>query len=343
MFRFANTELLGLLFIVPVYVLLLFYFRYRRKKRAQRLAQSALLGRLMPYVSVGRFWWRAILLGLGLVFLILGLARPQFGLKQASQKRKGVEIMLVLDVSRSMLAQDVRPNRLERSKLEIEQLVRNLKNDRIGLILFAGRAHVQLPITSDYASAQMFISQVSCDMVSEQGTQLGDALELALKSFSPQTDVGKAIVVISDGESHEGDPLARAAEASKQGVRIYTVGIGSPEGAPIPDMAGGVKKDASGSVVISKLDERTLLQIATQTGGIYMRATTVQSGLKPILDELDTLQRAEFEQVVYSAYDEQYQFAFVLALIFFVLSFVIMERRHPWFNFGRWFAGKDNS
>ena len=341
MFRFASVELLWLLLFVPFYILLLFYMRYRRSRSVARFATKQAFQRLTPYSSTPRFWWKSILLGLALVFLILGLARPQFGLKQVKQKRTGAEIMIVLDVSRSMMAQDVRPNRLERAKLEISQLVRNLKEDRVGLILFAGRAYVQLPITSDYASAQMFISQVSCDMVSEQGTQLGEALDLALKSFSPQPDVGRAIVVISDGENHEGDPIGKADEAAQQGVRIFTVGIGSPEGAPIPDAQGGVKKDAAGNVVISKLDEITLSQVAAKTNGIYMRAATLQSGLKPILDEIDAMQRAEFDQVAYSAYDEQFQLAFLIALFFFLTSFLLMERKHPWFNLDKLFGEKE--
>lgn len=340
MFRFANSELLWLLWLVPLYLLLQFYLRYRRRRNALRLASTTMLPRLMPYVSVGRFWWRSLLFALALLFLILGLARPQFGLKQATQKRTGVELMIALDVSRSMLAQDVKPNRLERAKLEIAHLVQNLKEDRIGLILFAGRAYVQLPITSDYASAQMFLSQVNCDMVSEQGTQLGEALELAMKSFSPQNDVGRAILVISDGENHEGDPLQRAEEAAKQGIRIFTLGLGSPEGAPIPEQGGGMKKDASGNVVISKLDEVTLSQIAAQTGGIYMRAASLRSGLKPILDQIESMQQAEFDQVVYTAFDEQFQLAFLLSFLFFVFSQVLFERKHPWFNLDKLLGGK---
>lgn len=340
MFRFANSELLWLLWLVPLYLLLQLYVRYRWRRSALRLASQAMWSRLMPNASRGRFWWRAAFFSLGLLFLVLALARPQFGLKQATQRRTGVELMIVLDVSRSMMAQDVKPNRLERAKLEIAHLVRNLKEDRIGLILFAGRAYVQLPITSDYASAQMFLSQVSCDMVSEQGTQLGEALELAMKSFSPQTDVGRAIVVISDGENHEGDPLQRAEEAAKAGIRIFTVGSGSPEGAPIPELGGGMKKDAAGNVVISKLDEVTLSQIAARTGGIYMRAASLQSGLKPILDHLESMERAEFDQVVYTAFDEQFQSALLVAFLFFVLSQVIFERKHPWFNLDKLLGGK---
>lgn len=340
MFRFANSELLWLLLLVPLYILLLFFIRYRRARRMERFATKEAFRRLAPYNSTPRFWWKATLLGLALVFLILGLARPQFGLKQVKQKRNGAEIMVVLDVSRSMMAQDVRPNRLERAKLEIAQLVRKLKEDRVGLILFAGRAYVQLPITSDYASAQMFISQVSCDMVSEQGTQLGQALDLAMKSFSPQADVGRAIVVISDGENHEGDPISKAGEAAEKGIRIFTVGIGSIEGAPLPDEQGGVKKDAQGNVIISKLDELTLSQIAAKTNGIYMRAATLQSGLKPILDEIDAMQRAEFDQVAYSVYDEQFQIAFLIAFFFFIVSLLVMERKHLWFNWDKLLAEK---
>lgn len=338
MFRFANTELLWLLLLVPLYILLLFYVRYRRMRRIARFATREAFLRLVPFSSRNRFWLKGILLGFALCFLILGLARPQFGLKQVKQKRSGAEIMVVLDVSRSMMAQDVRPNRLERAKLEISQLVRKLKDDRVGLILFAGRAYVQLPITSDYVSALMFISQVSCEMVSEQGTQLGQALDLAIKSFSPQTNVGRAIIVISDGENHEGDPVQKADEAAQLGIRVFTVGIGSVEGAPLPDEKGGVRKDAQGNVIISKLDEITLSQIAAKTNAIYMRGATLQSGLNPILDQIDEMQRAEFDQLTYSVYDEQFQLAFFLAILFSIFSMLIMERKNPWFNFDKLLA-----
>ncbi len=340
MFRFVNHDLLWLLLLVPLYLLLQFYFRYLRSQRARRLASVAMLRKLLLDDSKGRFWWRVTFFSFGILFLVLGIARPQFGLKQVSQKRTGTEIMIALDVSRSMMAQDVKPNRLERAKLEIANLLKNLKEDRIGLILFAGQAYVQLPITSDYASAQMFLSRASCDMISEQGTQLGEALHLAMRSFSPKTDVGRAIVVISDGEDHEGEPLQVAEQAAKEGIRIFTVGLGSPEGAPIPDQAGGMKRDSEGNVVISKLDELTLSKIAARTGGIYMRAAALQSGLKPILDEMDSMQRAEFDEVTYAAYDEQFQVALVLSLIFFVLSQILLERKNPWFNFDKFLGGK---
>ena len=338
MFRFANTEILWLLLLLPLYILLLIYIRYRRTRRLARFATKDAFQRLTSYSSLPRFWWKSILLGFALIFLILGLARPQFGLKQTKQRRNAAEIMFVLDVSKSMLAEDVRPNRLERAKLEILQLMRKLKDDRVGLILFAGRAYVQLPITSDNVSAQMFISKANCEMISEQGTVLGDAIDLALNSFSPQADVGHAIVIISDGESHEGNPIEKAEEAAQKDVRIFTVGIGSPEGVPIPEVGGGVKKDANGNIIMSKLDEVTLSQIAAKANGIYMRAAAGPSGLTPILDEIETMQRAEFEQVAYSVYDEQFQTAFIIALFFFIASLLVMERKHPWFNLDRLFA-----
>ncbi|MFC2507762.1 MAG: VWA domain-containing protein [Bacteroides sp.] len=335
MFRFGEVEIIWLLLLVPVQWLLMFWARRRRRRRIARLGDAQHVRMLMPYASEWRFWFKGGLLSLAIAALVFALARPQFGLRQEKAKRTGAEVMFVLDVSRSMLAQDVRPSRLERAKLGIQQLLNRLHDDRIGLILFAGRAYVQLPITNDYSSAQMFLGQVNTDMISEQGTALGSALQLAIRSFSPQEGIGRAIVVISDGENHEDDPLSAAEEAAKQGIKIFTVGIGSLEGAPLPDASGGLKKDGTGNVVISRLDEKVLASIAATTGGVYMHATNFQSGLDPIYEGIDTMQKAEYEQVNYTSYDERFQLFLAIALGLLVLGTIVLERRNPWFNLGR--------
>lgn len=338
MFRFAYVDALWLLLLIPFLILIMLWDRRRRRSRVARFGLPTAVYRLMPYASSSRFALKGVLLVLGYAFLVLGLARPQFGGKVTETERRGSEIMLVLDVSRSMLAEDVKPNRLERAKMEISKLVSQLQQDRIGLILFAGNAFVQLPITNDYSAAQMFLSQVNCDMISEQGTALGEALHLALNSFSPEGQMGRAIVVISDGENHEDDPVSAAQESASVGVRIIAVGIGSPEGVPIPDANGGLKKDANGEIVISRLDEKTLSEIALSTGGMYLRANSYQASLTPVLEEINSMEKGEFNQVVYTSHNEQFQLFLLISLVLIVGASVLLDRRNPWFNAERLFG-----
>lgn len=338
MFRFANIEALWLLLFVPVLLLLMIWDRARRRRRISSFGNPKAVGRLMPYASATRFVIKAVLYELALVCLIIAIARPQFGSQKTESQRKGAEIMLVLDISRSMMAEDVQPNRLERAKMEISKLVTQLKQDRIGLILFAGKAFVQLPITNDYSAAQMFLSQVNCNMISEQGTALGEAIGLAVNSFSPQEDMGKSIVIISDGENHEDDPVSAAKTAGELGIKIISVGIGSPEGSPIPEGGGGLKKDANGEIVITRLDEKTLSQIALTTGGVYMRANNFQASLGPVLDEIDKLEKAEFNQIVYTSHNEQFQIFLLGAIGLIFVGTILLDRRNPWFNTDRLFG-----
>lgn len=332
MFRFAEVDCLWLLLVVPLLLAALIYSRWAQRRRYRRFASQEMRDLLMPYASRARYWVRAFFFLLGVCFLVFALARPQYGLKEVKAKREGVEVMMVLDVSKSMDAQDVKPSRLLRAKLEITKLLEQMQQDRIGLILFAGTPYVQLPITNDFVSARMFLQSVNTDMVSMQGTALGAAISLGMRSFSPDPNVGKAMIVISDGENHEDDPVAAAREAFAEGIRIYTVGIGSPEGAPIPEAGGGPKKDAERRVVISRLDEEALMKVAAEGGGIYMRATNQYAGLTPILTEMDKLQKAEFEDVAFTGYNEQYQTPLLLAILCFVIGSLILERRNPWFS-----------
>ncbi len=335
MFRFANVEVLWWLLGVVALLLLLLTYRWQRRRRSEAFAARQMHGLLMPHESGVRFWVRSTFFLLGVSALIIGLARPQFGTRQVKTKREGVEIMLVLDVSNSMNAQDVKPSRLERAKLEISKLLERMRQDRIGLVLFAGRSYVQLPITNDYTTARMFLSSVNTGLILEQGTALGEALELASRSFSPIESVGKAIIVISDGENHEDDPVSVAQKIAERGIRTYTVGMGSGNGVPIPEAGGGLKKDADGNVVLTHLDEATLQRVAEVGKGVYMRATNGSSGYAPILREIDEMQKSEFEDVVYASYREQYQLFFLIALVCFVLSTVILERKNPWISVER--------
>lgn len=335
MFRFANVEVLWWLLAVPVGVLLLLLNRWLRRRRSEAFADRRMHGLLMPYASGARFWVRSVFFLLGISALIVGLARPQFGLQQVNIKRDGVEIMLVLDVSNSMNAQDVKPSRLERAKLEISKLLDRMRQDRIGVVLFAGRSYVLLPITNDQTTARMFLSSVNSSLIQVQGTALGEALRLAARSFSPVESVGKAIIVISDGENHEDNPVESARAVAEQGIRIFTVGMGSPSGVPIPEAGGGLKKDASGGVVLTRLDERTLQRVAEAGNGMYMHATNSSFGYAPIMNAIDELQKMEFEDVVYANYREQYQWFFLIALVCFALSTLIFERKNPWISVER--------
>ena len=269
---------------------------------------------------------RVILFDLAFGCLVLGMARPQIGAKLKERETKGAEVMICLDVSNSMLAQDYSPNRLERAKLAISRLVDRLQDDRIGLIVFAGSSFVQLPITTDYVSAKMFLSSIDTESVPVQGTAIGDAILTAARGFSTQSEKSRAIVVITDGENHEDDPVAAAKQAAEMGIRVYTIGVGSAAGQPIPK-GGELLKDAQGNIVVTRLDEATLRKVAAAGGGAYVLAGNEEFGLNPILADLRRLEAEHFKSVVFEAYDEQYMYFFAAALVLLVLSQLVGERR----------------
>lgn len=285
MFRFANPHILYLLLIVPVAVALFIFAQVRRRRRLERFASSSLLAQLTPSASPARVRTKFILYTLAVVFLILAAARPQVGSKLREEHQKGIEMMLVVDVSNSMLAEDFEPNRLDRTKFAIDRVVESMKQDRIGVVAFAGEAQVQLPITSDYRMARAFARKLSPAMVRTQGTDLGAAIKLASMSFSSQSEGSRVMILITDGENHESDALEAAQAAAEKGIAIYTIGIGTPEGAPIM-IGGDYLTDENGDMVVSKLDEKMLQEIASATGGAYVRATKQSIGLKEIVDRL---------------------------------------------------------
>ena len=261
--------------------------------------------------------------------LIIAAARPQFGSKLKEVKAEGVEIIIALDVSNSMLAQDIKPNRLEKAKRAIARLLDNLRNDKIGLIVFAGDAYTQVPITTDYTATKMLLSTISTDMVPKQGTAIAEAIRLGIKSFSPDEEVKKVLIIITDGENHEEDPVAAAREAKEKGILVYTIGMGLSKGAPIPlPGQSNYRKDASGRVIMTKLDEATLVKIAAAGGGIYTRANNVKVGLSKLYDEIEKLDKKELETVVYSEYEDSFQYFVGFALFLLLLEFVIMERKN---------------
>jgi len=331
LFRFANPEYLYLLLVIPVLLILWAVNNYRRKKAIVRYGESNLVRQLIPDMSTIRPVIKLILQILAIVMIALMLARPQFGSKIEEVKREGVEVIIALDVSNSMLAEDIQPNRLERAKQALSRLIETLENDRIGLIVFAGDAYIQLPITTDYVSAKMFLSTINPSLVPKQGTAIGAAIRLGMRSFSPGQDKSRAMIIITDGENHEDDPVEAAKEAAEAGIVIHTIGIGSPEGVPIMMNVGGRReylKDHEGNTVITKLNENILKEIAITANGKYVRATTTNLGIDQIFSEIRKMKKQELEGKIFTEYNDQFQFFAGASLILLLFDFLIMERKN---------------
>lgn len=326
MINFAQAQYLLLLLLVPFFFVIQAVVLKNRKKRIRKFGDEALVSRLMPSYSEGKTWIRLVLFSIGFIFFIIGLSRPQIGARLKEHETKGAEIMIVLDVSNSMLAEDYSPNRLERAKLAISRLVDKLRDERIGLIVFAGNSFVQLPITTDYVSAKMFLNSISTESVPVQGTAMGDAISTAMKSFSLQSEKSRAVIVITDGENHEDDPVSAAQQAAELGVRVFTIGVGSPEGKPIP-FEGELLKDKNGEIVVTRLDESILRDVADAGNGLYVRAGTSEFGLNPVINEIKKMEDEKYSSVVFEEYDEQFMNFFAIALIFFVLEMLVGDRK----------------
>jgi len=331
LFRFANPDYLYLLLLLPAMVLLFVINEIRKKRALKRFGNPQLVSTLVPEMSKSRPHIKFIIQFVAVIAGVLMLARPQFGSKLEDVKKEGVEVIIALDVSNSMLAEDIQPNRLTRAKQAISRLVDNLDNDKIGLIVFAGDAYTQIPITTDYISAKMFLSAISPEMVPKQGTSIGAAINLGVKSFSPGEDKSKAIIIITDGENHEDDPVSNAEEASKTGIIIHTIGIGSTEGVPVPVNVNGRKdflKDVDGNTVITKLDEDILKKVALSSGGSYVRASNSNIGLDEIFGEIKKMKKQELESTMYTEYNDQFQIFAALMIFLLVVDFIVMERKN---------------
>ena len=334
MIYLAQGGYLLLILLIPLMFTAYWLMRRLRKRRIARFGDPELVARLTPEVPRRKGWMKLTLLSLALLFLAIGMARPQLGAILKEKEIKGAEIMVVLDVSNSMLAEDYSPNRLERAKLAISKLVDELQGDRIGLIIFAGESFVQLPITSDYVSAKIFLNSITTESVPVQGTALGEAIRTAIRGFTSESEHSRAIILITDGENHEDDPVAAARDAVDMGARIFCIGVGSPEGKPIP-MDGDLLKDKDGNIVVTRLDEQTLRDIASAGQGLYVRAGNTEFGLNPVIDEIRTLQDKEFQSVVFEEFDEQYMYFFAIALVFLLLEFFMSDTRNRRSLFGR--------
>ena len=327
MLLFADYKYLYLLLLIPVFLLGYALLRWLRKRRVKAFGEEELVNALMPSRSRSKGWVRMVLFCLGFLFFVLGLARPQTGAKLSERKTRGAEIIVALDVSNSMLAQDYSPNRLERAKLAISRLTDLLQDDRIGLVIFAGTSFVQLPVTTDYVSAKMFLGNIGTGSIPIQGTAIGDAIRLSIKSFSAQSEKSRVIIVISDGENHEDDPVAAAKDAAEFGIKVYTIGVGSADGQPIPVEGGSLLRDQKGEIVVTKLDEKTLREIARAGNGAYIHAGNEEFGLNPIVQDIRRLEDEEFGSIVFEEYDEQYMYFFGIALLLFVIEMLIGERK----------------
>ena len=326
MLNFAQAQYLFLLLLIPFFFIFYAVMLKLRKRRIRRFGDESLVKEIMPSSSVSKGWVKTVLFSAAFFFFVIGLSRPQIGAKLKEHQTKGVEIMIALDVSNSMLAEDYSPNRLERSKLSISMLVDKLRDDRIGLIVFAGNSFVQLPITTDYVSAKMFLNSISTESVPVQGTAIGEAINTAVRSFSAQSEKSRAVVIITDGENHEDDPVAAAKQAAKLGVRIFTIGVGSPEGQPIP-VDGELLRDRNGEIVVSRLDEKVLQDVAEAGNGVYVRAGNREFGLAPVVERIRQMDEEEFSSVIFEEFDEQYMYFFAIALVLLVIEMLIGERR----------------
>ena len=329
MIQFANADYLFLILLIPFFYLFYALYRRGRNKKIALLGDINIVSRLMPERSKYKGWVRITLFSLAWLFFIGGVARPQIGARLKESNKKGSEIMIALDVSNSMLAEDYSPNRLDRAKLAISRIVDRLQGDRIGLIVFAGQSFVQLPITTDYVSAKIFLNSINTESVPVQGTALGEAIYTAIRGFSTDAQIGtnnKAIILITDGENHEDDPITAAKTAADVGIKVFTIGVGSPEGKPIP-MNGELLKDKEGNIVVTKLDEKILEEVAIAGDGAYVKAGNTEFGLNPIINKLKELESEQYKSVVFEDFDEQFMYFFGIALFFLILEFLIGNRR----------------
>ena len=329
MFRFEDPIYLWLLLLVPVLVLVALLGHRKRKKQLKAFGDPELLKDLMPDVSAYRPWVKLGLAVFAFALLVVMLARPQMGTKITHEKRNGIEAVIAIDVSNSMMAQDVVPSRLEKSKLLIENLVDHFTHDRIGLVVFAGDAFVQLPITTDYVSAKMFLQNIDPSLVATQGTDIAKALNLSMRSFSQQKDIGKAVIVITDGEDHEGGALEAAKAANDKGVRVFILGIGNTKGAPIPLQEGGYLTDRNGQTVLTALNETMCKEIAQAGKGTYIHVDNTNDAQEKLNDELAKLQRADTQAVIYSEYGEQFQAVCIIVIILLIAEILILDIKNP--------------
>ena len=328
MFQFANPHILWLLLAIPAMAVTLIAMSQLRKRNLAKFGNITILRNLMPDISLWRVRIKSALFLTAATAVIFAAARPQFGSKLKEQTSQGIEMMLVVDISNSMLAEDFAPNRLDRTRYAIDKLFSSLDQDRVGLVVFAGEAKVQLPITTDYRMARSFVKRIAPTLVSVQGTEIGQALNLASLSFSQNRDAGRVMILITDGETHDSSALDAAKRAAEQGIKIFAIGIGTPEGAPVK-VDGEFIKDENDEMVVSRLNEELLQQITAATGGGYIRATNAAFGLEEIVAEIEKLEKGELTTLRFEEYNEQFQWVLAVAAVLLVLESLLLARRNP--------------
>lgn len=330
MFRFANIEILWLLVLIPVFVAGYIVLLRRKQRQLREFGDAELMAALMPNTSRTRPVVKFGLVLLALALLIVAVARPQYGQKEKVVKRQGIEVVIALDISNSMLAEDVAPSRLDRAKQMLSKMIDSMVDDKVGVVVFAGEAFTQLPITCDYVSAKMFLNSITPELIKTQGTAIGDAIYTSMRSFgSEESDASRAIILITDGENHEDDALAAAKAANEQGIKIFVIGIGKPDGSPIPiPGTNNFRKDRAGNVVVSKLNEQMCKDVAAAGHGLYVRCDNTNTAMRALQKEIDTLATSEIETKVYADYNEQYQGFVLIALLLLVVDFFVFNRKN---------------
>jgi len=329
MFRFEHPGYLYLLFLLPAFFALFLYAVYIKKRNLKRFGDREIIHILMPDASLSKQYLKFGLLFAALALFILVIAGPQFGSKIETVKRQGIEVIICLDVSNSMLSTDVSPSRLGRSKQILSKLIDNFNNDKIGLIVFAGDAYIQLPITSDYVSAKMFLSSINPSMVPVQGTAIGAAINLAIRSFTPNEKTEKTIILITDGENHEDDAVGATKAAAAKNIHVSVLGVGSLQGGPIPvPESSGYQRDREGGMVITRLNEQMCQEIAVAGNGLYARTDNTNNSLNALQKELNKLGKSEVESKVYTSYDEKYQIPAWILIFVLVVEFFVLDRRN---------------
>ena len=335
MLRYENIEYLNLLYgLIPLFLLMIYYNKWKNKA-FKSFGEGLVKKGLIPFYSKSRENLKFLLISLCITNMIIGISNPQIGTKMEEVKREGVDLMIALDLSNSMLAEDIKPNRLERARQAISRLIDKLEGDRIGLIVFAGDAYVQLPITTDYSAAKLFLSTVNTNIVPSQGTAIGKAIDLSIRSFDMENGQNKAIIIITDGENHEDDALEQAKLVNEKGVFVHTLGMGLSKGGPIPiynkyKNNTGYRKDKEGNTIISKLNEQMLQEIASAGNGTYVRANNTQAGLSTLFSEINKMEKKEIGSMVFTDYKDRFQLFLFIALLLLFFDLILLSRKNKW-------------
>ena len=337
MLKYEHIEYLNFLFGIPLLMFAMLIYNKWKKKALDLFGERKLIENLIPSLSRTRTQIKNILTILIFILLIIGIANPQIGTKMEEVKREGVDLMIAIDLSNSMLAEDIKPNRLERAKQAISKLIDKLEGDRIGLIVFAGEAYIQLPITTDYSAAKLFLSTINTNIIPTQGTEIGKAIELSRESFDMENAQNKAIIIITDGESHDQNAIENAKDANKANIIVHTLGMGLNKGGPIPiynkyGNQTGYRKDKEGNTIVSKLNEDLLIQIAKAGKGTYVRANNSKAGLSTLFNEINKMEKKEIGTMVFTEYKDRFQLFCSLALLLLILDLIILARKKRWSN-----------